>query len=182
LRQQQRQRPGALSATELQALWTELGTQQTDALLDTSDRLVEAPDATLAFLQPRLAPVSTAGLEDFLADLDAGSFAKRDKAMHELGRMEFAAASALERVLAGHPTLEVRRRVEKLLQQLQEPTYSLALLASWRAITVLEQINTPQARDLLETLAKGAAGARLTREAQSALQRLAGVARDAQLK
>jgi hypothetical protein len=45
-------------------------------------------------------------------------------------------------------------------------------LASWRAVIVLEQINTPQARDLLEALAKGSPAARLTREAQAALQRL----------
>jgi hypothetical protein len=38
---------------------------------------------------------------------------------------------------------------------------------------VLEAIGTPEARKVLQTLAKGAAEARLTREAKAALARLA---------
>ena len=41
-----------------------------------------------------------------------------------------------------------------------------------RAVAVLERIGTPQARRVLATLAGGAEGARLTREAQASLQRL----------
>jgi hypothetical protein len=41
-----------------------------------------------------------------------------------------------------------------------------------RALEVLEQINTSQAQQILETLAKGAAGARVTQDAQATLQRL----------
>ena len=39
-----------------------------------------------------------------------------------------------------------------------------------RALEVLEHAGTPDARQLLETLAKGADGARLTREAHAAVQ------------
>ena len=42
-----------------------------------------------------------------------------------------------------------------------------------RYLEVLEHAGTTEARQLLETLAKGTVGARLTREAQAALQRLA---------
>jgi hypothetical protein len=45
-------------------------------------------------------------------------------------------------------------------------------LRAWRAVVVLEQINTPEARQLLEVLSRGAAEARLTREAGAALRRL----------
>ena len=45
-------------------------------------------------------------------------------------------------------------------------------LRSLRAIEALEHIETPEARDLLRKLAAGAPGARLTREAQAALDRL----------
>jgi hypothetical protein len=38
---------------------------------------------------------------------------------------------------------------------------------------VLEQIGTPEAREVLRTLARGASGSRLTREASASLERLA---------
>ena len=41
-----------------------------------------------------------------------------------------------------------------------------------RAVMVLEQIGTPEARQLLEKLSKGAEGALLTEEARAALKRL----------
>jgi hypothetical protein len=40
-------------------------------------------------------------------------------------------------------------------------------------VTVLEQIASPAARQLLHALAQGAPAARLTREARAALQRVA---------
>jgi len=43
---------------------------------------------------------------------------------------------------------------------------------SVRAVEVLEHITTPEARQLLQELACGAAEARLSREANAALERL----------
>jgi hypothetical protein len=42
-----------------------------------------------------------------------------------------------------------------------------------RAVAVLEQIGTPEARQVLEALARGAPDALLTQDAQAALGRLA---------
>jgi hypothetical protein len=42
-----------------------------------------------------------------------------------------------------------------------------------RAVEVLERIGTAEARQVLQVIAQGAPGARLTREAQEALKRLA---------
>jgi WD40 repeat protein len=173
LLQQQRQWHMDLTAADMENLWTCLGAAKPAALLDVMDRLVEAPAATVTMLQKRLHPVSVAGLEGWLTDLDSPQFAKRDQSMRALGRMEFAAAEGLKRVLAVKPSLELRQRVEKLLKQLDEPVTAPQLLASWRAVTVLEQIDSPQARALLKTLAQGAPQARLTQLARTALERLA---------
>ena len=46
-------------------------------------------------------------------------------------------------------------------------------LREWRALEVLEQIGTPEARAVLKALAEGAPAARLTQGAKVALERLA---------
>jgi hypothetical protein len=45
-------------------------------------------------------------------------------------------------------------------------------LRGLRALQVLEDVGTPEARKVLESLADGAAGAPLTRDAKAALERL----------
>lgn len=89
--------------------------------------------------------------------------------MQKLGDL---AESALRQTLAKKPTLEVRRRVQELLERLRGPVTRPDLLQSLRAVAVLEAIDTPGTRRLLENLAKGAPEARLTREAKTSLQRL----------
>ena len=59
------------------------------------------------------------------------------------------------------------------MRKLQEPITAPATLRSLRSIEVLENIGTLEARQVLETLSKGAAEARLTQEAEASLKRLA---------
>jgi WD40 repeat protein len=173
LRKGQAARRTPLNAAELENLWQALGEGPPEAILDALDRLVEAPEVAVPFLQGQLRPVSDAGLAGWVADLDAAAFVKRDRAMRALRGMEFAAAPALKKVLTGEPPLELRRRVEALLKELEEAP-AAHHLRRWRAVAVLEQFDAPAARQLLQALAKGAPAARLTRDAQAALRRLAG--------
>jgi hypothetical protein len=78
---------------------------------------------------------------------------------------------ALRQALKEKPSAEVRRRVGALLAALKgvPPPNTLRAL---RAVWVLERVGTPEARQLLGALAKGAPGARQTVEAQAALARL----------
>src|SRR5262249_49925638 len=82
------------------------------------------------------------------------------------------AAPALRRALGGRPALEVRKRLEGLLEKalLRPPTGPE--LQALRAVEALEKIASPEARQVLRGLAKGAPEARLTREAMAALGRL----------
>src|SRR5262249_61660266 len=82
------------------------------------------------------------------------------------------AEPALRQTLANKPTLEMRRRVQAVLEHLRGPVTRPELLQSLRAVAVLEDIGTPEARKLLDELTKGAAESRLTREAKASLQRL----------
>ncbi|HEV3446403.1 MAG TPA: hypothetical protein VG099_17300 [Gemmataceae bacterium] len=63
-------------------------------------------------------------------------------------------------------------RLEQLLQKLEVPRPGETIQAL-RAIEVLEHAGTTEARQFLQSLAKGAPAALLTREAKASLKRLA---------
>jgi hypothetical protein len=81
------------------------------------------------------------------------------------------AAPVLRDALEKRPSLEVRRRIDRLLEKLAD--LSAEQRRAIRSVELLEQLGTPQARALLRKLSSGATGARLTRDAKAALGRLA---------
>ena len=83
------------------------------------------------------------------------------------------AVPALRKVLASSPALETRKRIEELVEKLTSGTLTVEQLRLIRAVETLERIGTPEARQVLRTLAQGAPGALPTREAEAALNRLA---------
>jgi hypothetical protein len=107
-----------------------------------------------------------------MTDLDSDQFAVRAKATTELEQWSELAEAALRKALADQPSLEVRRRVQLLLERLDGPITSPERLRAMRAVEVLEHIDTPEARRLLEQLARGAPAALLTKEAKASLGRL----------
>ena len=115
-------------------------------------------------------------IEQGIADLDDDRFAVREKATGELKKLGDWAEPALRQTLASRPSPEVRRRVDRLLEKLQnrpELITSPEWLRALRVLEVLERINTPAAHQAFEVLAKGPAQAWLTQEAQAARERLA---------
>jgi WD40 repeat protein len=138
--------------------------------------LVESPEVAVPLLKARLKPAETPTpeqVERLLADLDSDTFAVRAKAFQELSRLGELAAPALRRLLQGKPSAEVARQAKRLLSDLEGAVADPGRLWQLRAVEVLERIGTPAAREVLETLAKGAPEARLTQEAKASLQRLA---------
>jgi hypothetical protein len=109
-----------------------------------------------------------------IKDLDDDRFSVRDKASRELAELGHFAEPSLKKVLDRQPSLETRKRVEELLRKLEEAGPSPEELRVLRAVEVLEMIGTPEAKGVLESLAKGAEEAELTRQAQASLRRLAG--------
>jgi len=109
-----------------------------------------------------------------LADLDSEDFKTRTKARDELARLGETAATALREIAEKPPSLEVSRQVKELLEKLknERKTPSAEQIRVLRAMEVLERMATPEAKRLLDELAKGASEARLTREAATAHERL----------
>jgi RNA polymerase sigma factor (sigma-70 family) len=134
-------------------------------------------ERTPAFLRERLRPIPVVEerrLARLVADLDSEQFAVREQARAELERLGESARAALRRALDGKPSAEVRRRAEALLEKLDGPTLPPERLRALRALEALEQLATPDARRLVEELARGAPEAWLTREARATLGRLGG--------
>jgi len=75
---------------------------------------------------------------------------------------------ALRKAIQDKPTLETRRRLQALLDDLE----GRERLGSLRAIEVLERIGDKPARDLLRRWSHGAAGTWLTEEARMSIRRL----------
>jgi hypothetical protein len=106
-----------------------------------------------------------------VADLDSKEFAVRQAASKELRQLGAQAEPQLRQVLSRAPSAESRRRIERLLQGIEDRTEPEALRQG-RALHVLERLATPAARELLAELAKGDAAAALTQQAGEALRRV----------
>jgi hypothetical protein len=79
----------------------------------------------------------------------------------------------LRAALAKPDSLEVERRLRLLLDEFAKPEQvTPERMRQWRALEVLEQINTPAAREVAQSLGRGAPEAWLTRQAKAALLRL----------
>jgi len=123
-------------------------------------RLVAAPGSAVPFLKERLPDESglKVRIKELIDDLDNESFNVREKATRELEQLGNKAVPMLRRALAGKPSPEVRRRVERLLdatkadpRRRREPSpEELSLI---RTVIVLARIGTPEARKVLESLA-----------------------------
>jgi WD40 repeat protein len=165
-----------LGAKGVAKAWADLAGTDAPRAFRARWALASAPEETIPLLKEHLRPIRPADperLRRLLTDLESEQFAVREKAQTELAELGDLAEPALRQTLAGKPTLEVRRRVQALLDRLRGPVKRPEMMRSLRAVAVLEDIGTPAVRQLLEEVAKGAAGSRVTREANESLQRLA---------
>jgi WD40 repeat protein len=165
-----------LSPQQQETLWNDLAGANAGNAHQAVWALVAAPAQAIPLLQRRLQPAAPADpqkLARWLADLDSAEFATREQATRELEKLGDAEVPALRKALDDNPPLEPRRRLEQVLGKLAGARPSPELLRGLRAVAVLEYIGTKESQQLLQKLAQGVAGARLTRDAQAALERLA---------
>lgn len=168
--------PGGLSRLDLEAverdrLWEDLNQPQAAKAHRALWALVAAGDKVVPFVLDKLRPRDAAArrIEQLVAELDSVEYAVRQAATKELELIGLAAEPAMRAALDNRPGLEMRRRLEGLVEKLE----LTGRVRVPRAVGVLEQVGTPAARGALEELAKGAPESRLTQEARSSLGRLA---------
>jgi WD40 repeat protein len=130
-------------------------------------------DAAVALFRERLRPVAEPnGLQRLLRDLGSEDFAVRERASAELAKCGAEIEPFLRHALRSDLDLEVRRRIEPIYAKLPLTTPTPEGLRQVRAVQTLEAIGSPEARQLLRTLAEGHPEALLTQEARGALARL----------
>jgi hypothetical protein len=169
-----RDRRTELTPEKLSALWADLSDADAARAYRAEQALSGAAGSAVPFLKERLRPVAALDakrVDRLLSELDSDDFATRERAAKELEGLGERAEPALRKALTGEPSAELRQRAEGLLEKL-DLARSPEQLRGVRAVEVLEQLGTEEARKLLQELANGEPAARLTREATAALGRL----------
>ncbi len=164
-----------VSTEECLRLWAELGDDDAAKAYRALWAMVASQRQTVPYLAKQLRPVPAVDsdrLTQLIRELDSEQFKVRNQASKDLEELGVLAKPALMAALANGPTLELRKRVDRLLDNLAAKPLSAKQVHVLRALEVLEQIATPQARAIIANLARGALGAPETEEAKAALGRL----------
>jgi hypothetical protein len=186
----QRRHPKRTSnAEELENWWAALAGADAYKAYEAIWSLVAAAEDAVGFLAPRLKPaesITARSLRQALADLDSDRFAVRQAAEKRLAGWQGRAGPALRDALKKKPSLDKRRRIDRILATPPAVVTSPGVLRHLRAVRVLEHVAASgsdgtrsanaaprlAAIGLLKKLASGDPEARLTKEVTAALGRL----------
>src|SRR5262249_47788181 len=157
-------------------LWDDLASEDALVAFRAAGLLATDPAKSLPLLQEKLPPVpvlAATELARLLAALDGKRFPERDRALRQLARLDRSVEAPLKAALEGTLPLEARKRVERLLNDMDRAKTTPDRLPVSRALLALEYCGTVEARKHLEKLAGGAAKAWLTEQAKQSLERIA---------
>jgi WD40 repeat protein len=153
--------------------WLDLASPDAPLAYKVMGQLWTDEKAALALFTKHLEPtqaVDAMRVRSLLGDLDSAEFAIREKATKQLELLGESVRPFLEHTRASAVSLELRRRVEAILEKL--PPISPEQLRQLRAVQVLEYMGTSAAQRQLQRLAEGDPEAGLTQAAKRALKRL----------
>jgi hypothetical protein len=165
----------ALTAESAAELWKDVSSEDAPRAWQAILTLAASPKEAVPFVQKQLKPTAAPDAKQiakWIADLDAEAFQEREDATEALVRAGKAAEEAVKKALANKPSAEAKQRLEFIVSKMSGTLGpNMEEVRATRAVEVLEKIGTPEARQVLEEVAKGAEG-HLTAEARSALARL----------
>jgi hypothetical protein len=138
--------------------------------------LIRAADQAVTYLQHRLPAVAQNDVKrvtELVGALDDDRFEVRERATNELVERGAIVVPVLRKELQRQlPSLEVRRRLERVLEKLPLEVLERHRAREQRAVQVLERIRSPSSEQVLKQWARGASSAPLTRDALAASDRL----------
>jgi len=161
---------GRRTDEELARLWDDLGSKDAEKGFQSITELLATPEQSVALLARLLrVELTRQQIDRLIRELDDEDFDTRERASRKLQKAVYLAEAPLRSALADRPSLEVRRRISRLLKAL-DPT-APERLRLLRAVELLEALALPQAVKELERLAGGA------EDAKAALDRLRRLAK-----
>jgi WD40 repeat protein len=158
----------------LDELWTRLEDPDARQAFQAIAQLAVTPQETLAFLGKHLRPVPRIDdkmIAPHIHKLGSENFAIRQRANAALEKFGVQGVHLMREAVKNPPSLEMKRRLELLLEKLDNPLGDAGQLRAYRALTLLVWIGTGESRQLLEELSQAAPAAWLTTEARDSLQR-----------
>jgi len=166
-----------LTRAELDRLWSDLAAPEGKSGWDAVFRLVDSPADSVPYLVGRvtaLKELAAADAEQLLADLNSPAFRTREQAARRAKEWGEPARVVIETALKGKPGADLQQRLEALAAALSwSRPPGPEDLRRLRALAILEQVASKEARSKIGELANGLPGARLTEEARRAEVRLA---------
>ncbi|MFO0967648.1 MAG: WD40 repeat domain-containing protein [Gemmataceae bacterium] len=164
----------AARAEDLDAWWQTLAGAEGEKAAAGMAGLVAAPKEAVTWIKDHVkpvAPLDVKQINEWIAQLGDEQFRIRAKANEELLKVGEPLLPLIEKALADKATPEAARRLTELRAKIAAAPMQGERLRAYRAIEVLEQIATPEARRALQALADGAPGALVTDSAAAALKR-----------
>ncbi len=163
--------------SELAQRWGELALNHAAEAYRAMAALAVSPSEAVALMAPHLKPAGNVAPEPALLDrivpgLASDDFAARQKASAELDQLGERAVPGLRARLPQVQSPEARKRIIAHLEKHDPADLPPQQLQALRAVELLEEFATPEAKTLLTKLAAGAPDAHLTREARQALERM----------
>jgi len=160
------------TAIELATAWEDLANDDAPRAFNAIGRFLASPKEAIELLKKKFTivrPVPLNRLTALLADLEADRYAVRETATRELEAIAEKVEDSLELALK-RASPETERRVERILQSIEQPILNGKSLRELRAIEILERIGTAEARELLKKASRGTGIA--ARDARDSLERL----------
>lgn len=164
-----------LTGEELDRLVEDLGSANASVAYAAVARLVRSPGRTIARLKQKIKPAVAADIapvESLVADLDRPSFAVRERAAAELMKLGPVAEEPLRQALDRNPTLEAKRRIARLLDDLAAVPATADWLMTIRALQAVELINDEASQLFVQEICAGLPQATKTQEARRVLERI----------
>jgi WD40 repeat protein len=158
---------------EIAGCWADLADADAAVAFRAICKLAAAPNVSVRLLRDTLrpsAPPDPKAVARLIQGLDSDSFAERQKSADAVKKLGDTATDALRKARANASSAETLRQLDDLIDLATGD--SPETLRSARAVEALEWMATPAAATLLDELARGLAGTRLTREASVARDRL----------
>ncbi|HLW68660.1 MAG TPA: WD40 repeat domain-containing protein [Gemmataceae bacterium] len=167
--------PRKLKLQELQTCWADLLSPDAAKAFVSMDMLAGAPAETITMLKEQLTkppvPLNVKQIEQWIGELDHPRYAVRQRATGELARLGDDGQPFFQNALKNHPAPEARRRLYELMERTGERYLTAEKLRVIRAIELLDRLDSPTTREVLQHLAQGPVNSPITREARWSLMR-----------